>query len=68
MPLFLVRRERCVPYTVVIEAPSIEEAEAAAPESLSKWNEEPEYWQDLETEEVSADDGYCPDIVLGEDR
>lgn len=63
MPLFTVRRERCIPVEVVVEAPTMDEAEAAAYDNLDKWDEGCAYWQDLET--LEHEDGeYEPAIVV----
>lgn len=63
MPLFTVRRERCIPVEIVVEAPTMDEAEAAAYDNLDKWDDGCAYWQDLET--LEHEDGeYEPAIVV----
>jgi len=62
MPLYRVRRERCIEYSLVVEAPSADEADEAADGYEGEWNTEPAYWQDLETYELDAEDGEKPDI------
>lgn len=49
MPLYRVRRDRCIPYEIVVEAPDMEAAEIAADSKMDLWSEGPAYWQDLET-------------------
>ena len=55
MPLFRVRRERCIPTEIVVEAPTMYDAERAA-ENSDKWSEGCAYWQELETEELEDGD------------
>lgn len=56
MAVYLVRRERCIPYEMAVEAASEEEAEEAAfRASDDLWNVGPAYWQDLTTEETDED-------------
>jgi len=68
MPLYRVRRERCIPYDIFVEAPDQEAAEDAAyRQDVEVWSEDSEYWQELETEEMNPSE-YDPDIVVGEDE
>lgn len=62
MPLYRVRRERCIPVEIVVMAPSMQEAEDAAFAS-DKWEEGCAYWQDLETEEL-GDEEAEPAVVV----
>jgi hypothetical protein len=67
MPLYRVRRERCIPYDIVIRAPDQEAAESAAyRQEMDAWNEDSGYWQDVETEDADEDE-YDPDFVVDED-
>lgn len=62
MPLYRVRRERCIPVEIVVEAPSMQEAEDAAFTS-DKWEDGCAYWQDIETEELEDGDAE-PAVVV----
>lgn len=56
MPKYLVRRERCIPYEIVVEAADEDAAERVAyRHEMSDWNEHSGYWQDLQTEETDED-------------
>ena len=67
MPLYRVRRERCIPYDILIKAPNEGAAEDAAyQQEMDAWNEDSGYWQDLETEDVDEDE-YDPDFVVDDD-
>ena len=55
MPLYRVRRERCIPVEIVVMAPSMQEAEDAAFAS-DKWEDGCAYWQGIETEELEDGD------------
>lgn len=69
MPLFTVRRERCIPVEIIVEAPTMGAAEAAAYDNLDKWDEGCAYWQDLDTLEHEDDDGeYATIVVEGGDE
>ncbi len=72
MPLFRVRRERCIPYEVVVEAPTLDEAESAAFSDNEKWSEGCAYWQELSTDELEDGDDepaivVQPDVDAGDD-
>jgi len=61
MPVYRVRRERCIPYEIVIEAPDEQAAEDAAYNSDdAEWSEGCAYWQDILTEETDEE----PDIIV----
>ena len=61
MPRFLVRIERCLPYEIVVEAPSSDDAEILANRiSLQKWEAGCEYTQDLETYPLEDEDDRPP--------
>lgn len=55
MPKYLVRRERCIPYEVVVEAPDEDAAEEFAYLNMDAWHEHSGYWQDLQTEETDQE-------------
>lgn len=55
MPKYLVRRERCIPYEIVVEAVDENAAEEAAYRDMDAWREQSGYWQDLQTEETDED-------------
>jgi hypothetical protein len=63
MPLFRVRRERCIPYDVIVEAPTMYDAEQAADADFDKWSDGCAYWQELETDELEDGDD-DPAIVV----
>lgn len=66
MPLYRVRRERCIPVEIVVEAPSMDDAELAANENPDKWEEGCAYWQDLETYELEDGDEEPAIVVDGD--
>jgi hypothetical protein len=68
MPLYRVRRERCIPYDIFVEAPDQQTAEDAAyrQDVETGWSEDSEYWQELDTEEMDEGE-YDPDICVNED-
>jgi len=67
MPVYRIRIERCTPYEILIEAPSLDEAEeTAAYIPHSDWNEGCTYTQELEPFELEDDDYEESDIFRPE--
>jgi len=67
MPLFRVRRERCIPHDIVVQAPTMYDAEQAADADATKWSEGCAYWQEIETEELEDGDDDPAIIVESDD-
>ena len=55
MPKYIVKRERCTPYHIIVDAPDADTAEDVAYAS-TQWREGPDYWQPVDPEEVSDDE------------
>ena len=67
MPVYRIRIERCTPYEILIEAPSLYEAEeTAAYIPHSDWNEGCTYTQELEPFELEDGDFDESDIFRPE--
>lgn len=61
MPKYMVRRERCLSYHIIVDAPDVDAAEDAA-YGFAQWHEGLDYWQHVDAEEV--DDSVTADITL----
>lgn len=69
MPNYLVRRERCIPYEIVVEAADEDAAERVAYScDMDEWHEQSGYWQDLQTEETDEEADVADDSESDEEE